>query len=299
MAAQGPAATATAFEMVDIPGKGNGLVATRNIKAGEQILAETPAFVVTPRECTEAGIAAAVAKLSLSDRDVFYSLALADHLVPLGPHLGRFKNNSMEVYDTAGGVFLVGSRFNHSCAPNVSRRWDTPAAKMRFVASFDIEQGTELEIAYAVLCAPRDQRQQMLQRLFGFKCTCRACTLTGDAQVKSDERRAKTEIIRDLVPKLIARPVKLVELAKQGLALIEEEGIVTGTASFAWDCFQAAAAYGDVESAKAWAVKNLELQEREAGVESSEYKQVSQLQHNPRLHGSWGVAGRVQAVPKP
>ncbi|GAA5856816.1 hypothetical protein JCM9279_002027 [Rhodotorula babjevae] len=293
------AAQDVAFEMVDIPGKGKGLVAARDIKAGEQILVEKPAFVVKDLERTEATVAAAVAKLSPSDRLVFNSLALADPRH--GPHLGRFMTNAFAMDTGTAGVLLVASRFNHSCAPNISRRFETPMMHTRFIAAVDIDQGTELEITYDPneLCQPRFRRQQTLYLGYGFRCTCRACSLTGANQLESDERRVKVDIIRNELQKHVAQPVKLAELAKEALALLEEEGLVTGRAAFAWAGFSAAAAHCDVESAKAWAGKHLELLEREAGIESSEYQEIRQYQRNPRLWEAWGAGDEAQAVPGP
>ncbi|GAA5916834.1 hypothetical protein JCM8208_006997 [Rhodotorula glutinis] len=300
MAAQAPTAAAAPFELVDIPGKGKGLVATRNLKTGEQILVETPQIVLPAVECTEEAVAAAVAQLSPSDRVAFHSLALADIHEHLGPHHGRFMTNAFE-YNMKGGLCLVGARFNHSCAPNVGRRWDPVTGEVRHVASVDIDKGSELEFCYEGLFDSKEQRQQALQRLFGFSCTCPACSLSGDEQLKSDERRVKLEATYHAIGQLgIASPIEAAELVKEAFVLLDEEGLTLGGCTFAQSAFQAAAAWNDYGSAQAWALKNLEWQVREAGVESSDYESVKQDVRNPRTSYWWGAFGDLQQdVPRP
>ena len=286
--------------MADIPGKGKGLVATRAIKAGEQILVEKPVFILSQRQCTEAAVAAAVAKLSPPDRVVFYSLALAGVHEHLGPHYGRFMTNSIEA-DGQGGLFLVGSRFNNSCAPNVSRRWDAGIGEVRFVAGVDIAPGDELEITYGPLYEPRDERQQILRDMYGVDCECRACSLSGDAQLDSDRRRTSIRTVQQRIstPGAMMKPDNFVALVKEGLALLLEEGLFTGASALAYEGVQAAAAWSDIEATRAWAVKALKLQELEGGVESSDYKMVKKVERNPKLHQSWGGYRTPRAVPRP
>ena len=291
-----------AFEVVELPGKGKGVVSTRAIQAGELILAEAPAFTTGMRR-TEPMIAAAVDKLSASDRLIFHSLALSDNKAALGSLLGRMETNGIEMASASGasqqGLFLLGSRFNHSCTPNVARTWDGGLGKERFVASVDIDKGVELEIYYDGLYKRQHERQHELHDKFGFWCKCRACVFTGTELADSDRRRIRIDETRDDLPQLISQPARFVKLAKVALAALEREGLYTGRAAFAYDCFQASVAWSDLEAAKLWAARNLELQKREAGVGSSEYKRIETLKANPRAHGSWGVFGRKQAVERP
>ncbi|GAA5942864.1 hypothetical protein JCM3775_001525 [Rhodotorula graminis] len=300
MAAQVPADLA--FEVVELPGKGKGVVSTRAIKAGELILAESPAFTTGMRR-TEPMITAAVDKLSASDRLVFHSLALSDNKAALGPFLGRMETNGIEMASATGapqqGLFLLGSRFNHSCTPNICRTWDGGLGKERFVASVDIDQDIELEIYYDALYKRQHERQNELHAKFGFWCKCRACCLTGAELADSDQRRAKIDTTRQVLPQLIAQPARFVQLAKEALTALEHEGIYTGRGPFAYDCFQASVAWSDLEAAKLWAARNLELQKREAGVGSSEFKRMEALKANPKAHRSWGAFGRKQKVEHP
>ncbi|BGP42135.1 hypothetical protein JCM10449v2_006138 [Rhodotorula kratochvilovae] len=279
----------TPFDIVDIPGKGKGVV----------ILADQPAFR-TGAIRSGASVATAVSKLSSSDRLAFESLSITDSKARLGPHLGRVETNGLALGDGAReqGLFLVGARFNHSCVPNVCRTWDGPVGKELFVASVDIQPGTELEI-YTALYEPKATRQQILRREFGFDCACAACSLPPDESAASDKRRKMISQINAMLPGLITEPDKLVTLAKESLKLFEQEGLYAGRASIAYDCFQAAVAWSDLDGAKAWASRNLELQALEAGVGSSEYKRIQSLQKKPKGHPSWGAFGFKKQVIRP
>ena len=84
-------------------------------------------------------------------------------------------------------VFAVGSRFNHSCRPNVVRIRSGRA--MLFVASQSVSPGEELCIAYV---PPRmaDKRAALLQD-YGFVCACGQCERDDEVEV-CDECGAET-----------------------------------------------------------------------------------------------------------
>jgi hypothetical protein len=115
------------YEMVDIPGKGKGLVATRKIKKGEIFMVDYPAVLIgVPflkdvqahhrRRLVKKGIE----RLTEEMREAVYGLAqkggnyLLDDIfavnaisVPLGE----------EEVDQAMGLFVQFSRINHDCRP--------------------------------------------------------------------------------------------------------------------------------------------------------------------------------------
>ncbi|EPE26626.1 SET [Glarea lozoyensis ATCC 20868] len=91
------------------------------------------------------------------------------------------------------GVFLFGSRFNHSCAPNVAFLYDSNMAKMSFRATSNIPTGEELNISYISLPdLPRSLRKEKLSH-WGFICTCLACE---DSPRSEQGERRRHELIR-------------------------------------------------------------------------------------------------------
>jgi hypothetical protein len=63
--------------------------------------------------------------------------------------------------------------FNHSCSPNVCRV--RRGRDLVFVALEDVKEGDELCISYVPSNQGRDERRAVLQRHFGFDCTCPLC----------------------------------------------------------------------------------------------------------------------------
>lgn len=185
-----------AFEIQDIPDKGKGIIATRAILAGELILLEAPLFTL-PSPYDNSDVLAELVKLTESEQRDFFSLSNC-HRGRFPPPIGICRTNALPCGDqstlsgeTAGrsGIFLLGSRFNSCCIPNVNNFWVDRQEKISFRALRDIEAGEELCICYTELFSSRAERQRKGKLGFGFNCMCTACTLPEIAQTASDERR--------------------------------------------------------------------------------------------------------------
>lgn len=188
------------FEMQDIPGKGKGMIATKAILAGELILFEAPLFTL-PSSCSNSDVLAELVKLAESEQREFFSLSNC-HRGRLSPPIGICRTNGLPCGDQSTlsgetaerfGLFLLGSRFNSSCVPNVNNYWDDSQQKISFRALRDVDAGEELCICYTELFSPRMELQRKGKLAFGFNCMCTACTLPQTAQKASDERRANIQ----------------------------------------------------------------------------------------------------------
>ncbi|RXW13218.1 hypothetical protein EST38_g12633 [Candolleomyces aberdarensis] len=73
-----------------------------------------------------------------------------------------------------GAVTKIGSRFNHSCIPDVAHGFDASTFTMRFTALRDIKKGSQIFTGYTSPSATKAERQKALAP-YGFECTCRAC----------------------------------------------------------------------------------------------------------------------------
>ncbi|OJT11307.1 putative protein lysine methyltransferase SET5 [Trametes pubescens] len=89
--------------------------------------------------------------------------------------LGRMSLN----LEAHGGLYVLHSHINHSCAPNVSvRHLDqrTALSRITLLARRDIAPGEELLITYVNPELPLEQRRRQLME-WGFgKCICERCT---------------------------------------------------------------------------------------------------------------------------
>ncbi|OTB18827.1 hypothetical protein K445DRAFT_364106 [Daldinia sp. EC12] len=177
------------------PGKGWGGFATRLIKQGEQILKEEPLFVIPKlsQYITVEDLWAAFRQLTPADQYQF--LLLRDNANrPFKLSKEAFAENSFALPAKFGhGLFLVHSRFNHSCLPNAT----VPASRndiLTLVAIEDIMAGEEITFCYNndFECRIRCERHKILR----FVCNCKACLVGTLFQQLSDVRR---RFIRGLI----------------------------------------------------------------------------------------------------
>lgn len=278
------------FEIKEIEGKGMGVVATRDIKAGELILKETP-LVTHSNGAPTAVLEQLVSTLSESDKDAYNSLYVNPSLAWLPRIMAVFKTNAIGLGENAdiGGVFVEGSRFNHSCRPNCSHMWDKKFGVQWLIAGREIKQGEEICIFYNVMREPREVRQRWLKEMFGFDCNCEACSASPEEVLASDSRRKVIFETYDSRPQLVADPVILIKAVNKALRLLKEEGISLLGPDLALQPLGACLAYGDAHNADLWIDKVLELEATEAGRWSSHYKEVESWKGNPELSPQWKV----------
>ncbi|KAB8261656.1 hypothetical protein BDV32DRAFT_148302 [Aspergillus pseudonomiae] len=180
------------FIEVQIPGKRTGLVASKDIRAGDVIISEKPAMVVhegideTDEENRLRLQWEAVRQLprEISTR-LLDLLAYGD-----GDILDEILNTNsfgVTIPDSADhrAVFLQISRLNHACRPNAAYQFDPETLVQTIYAIDDIPPGEEITISYIDTLVPYTQRQNDLAN-WGFECTCQLCSLAPEDRVRSD-----------------------------------------------------------------------------------------------------------------
>lgn len=183
------------FEIRSVPGKGRGIIATRPITRGEEILSEAPLFT---QECVpnQKTIAYSLEPKTSDEKRQYLDLANC-HRGTMPPLMGIFHTNALPCGNNGGllgsiatkaGIFFQGCIFNSSCVPNVNNCWDEEKGVIKFHALKDITEGEELCLCYGDLLTSRTMRRQW-QAGFGFECHCPACSLSSHEQSASDNRR--------------------------------------------------------------------------------------------------------------
>ncbi|PBK71607.1 hypothetical protein ARMSODRAFT_781730 [Armillaria solidipes] len=119
---------------------------------------------------------------------------------------------------TYAGVFKDLSRVNHSCSPNIRRKFYMSSFSMQLRAARDIEEGEEIFTTYTQDLRPAADRAKGLAP-YGIKCTCRACL----DPAKSDPIRAA--VLNYSPPILLTSGGGARDAAVEILARIEEEGL--------------------------------------------------------------------------
>ncbi|CZT48428.1 uncharacterized protein RSE6_09116 [Rhynchosporium secalis] len=155
------------YKLVVVPGKGRGLIASRDLKGGEKILEESP--MVTLPQNYDIGL------LFLLPQQALEAVFMLHNEIPdfcynrwldrspytrLSKYLrGIINSNICRVLDINDSPRMVlpmtGSLFNHDNKPNTCRKWNKRGEKMLFKIIRDVKMGEELVIDY---CPPSTVR---------------------------------------------------------------------------------------------------------------------------------------------
>ncbi|CCE29286.1 uncharacterized protein CPUR_02979 [Claviceps purpurea 20.1] len=200
------------YALQDIPGKGKGLVATRNIPKGTRILSEQPLITIPTDLDHEEGrrsICRQLEALSNDQRRAFLSLHNAypcndmedsdktkdaDKVKDAAEqYLDIFSTNALPMCEDDqdnGSIFPMGCRINHDCESNAAHTWNAGIHRHTVHAIRDIDAGEEITLSYVRLLAKREARQRRYKTCYGFTCRCRVCSLP-DEQSKERDRSLK------------------------------------------------------------------------------------------------------------
>lgn len=304
-------------ETRDVPGKGRGLVATRAIHRGEQILAYTPALVIHRSFVDDLSKAEqlrllrdAVARLPAATRVAFWRQLGQTHQPGDDDILDVVMNNSFNLpLAAAAGAAFIGnfpevSMYNHDCRPSVAFHLDGGLIHRTHAVrkAGAILPGEELSISYVDSFRARDVRRARTKRNWGFECSCAQCTLPAALVNASDNRLWRIyEVENSLLVDANTRPAK----AKKGesraddldavellLSLYEQERLLDSHGSSAYNV--AALNYNAFqkqELAVKYALLALEAYIVEDGATSEGARDMVALLSEPEGHWSWGRKG--------
>ena len=179
------------YKLVEIEGKGRGLVATKDLEVGDLVFKEK-ALLRLPTKAPEAFYEAAFSSLEpsiqpkLMNLHPFHSEFLQGYFANCPSNLlrskilqAKFTANCFEVEDDAvpyqvEAVFEMLSMINHSCESNVmwfAEEVDKTRIEVRVCRR--IKEGEEIVLSYISLSSfPLRQQRMDKLRLWGFECRC-------------------------------------------------------------------------------------------------------------------------------
>ena len=141
---------------------GRGAFATRGLSAGRVFINEVP---------LKASSAADLARLA-KESDLLKGLCGGDK-----PEDVISQNHFV---DHEGCALLLQrvSMLNHSCSPNASTAVGYTDGSVSVLLARDVTAGEEITLCYSAkaIFAPREARQRLLQRRWGFECRCARCS---------------------------------------------------------------------------------------------------------------------------
>lgn len=290
------------WKVVELPGKGFGMVAKRNISQGTTILREKPLFLVPAsiRESPERLIASLVSQLSPEKRRQFNALSHHSNPDSTGEAqmLAKTQTNAISAGDMIG-IFPNTARLNHGCSSafNVAYNWAAGEQELVVQAFKPIMEGEEILTTYTDTKRPRDERRQYLQGAYNFFCTCSVCSLPPEESKRSDERLVEMSRLKSKLSEWGSKDMgggEATNIINKIWKLGEEEGYWSERGSLAWDAVQVAAAHGQEDATRRWALVAEKWFSIELGPNSLQAKDAANIIRRPKSHPSWGARYRVK-----
>ncbi|KAJ0159974.1 SET domain-containing protein 5 [Colletotrichum tanaceti] len=290
------------FRVVEVPGKGLGLVANQPIRRGQRIMAHPPAVVVHRRfidvvdlEGQHRLLDDAVAQLPDDTRRAFMEQVgqSAEHASPGHKIHDIMHTNSFEL--SLGirdghhfGNYPEVSRFNHDCRPNVAFYIDDSDLRHYTHAVRAIQAGEELTISYVDSLTARVVRQDRAQRNWGFGCACEHCSLPEALVHASDQRLVRMWEIEQQLSHWNGEEVVDEEMIETLVGLYRQEQL---DRSHGAEALRLAALNYNSLGMEEEAVEYARLAEEqlllEGGPRSKPAGDMRSLSRDPRAHYSW------------
>ncbi|KAK8114523.1 HET domain containing protein [Apiospora kogelbergensis] len=282
------------FQAAAIPGKGIGLVATRLIRRGEEIMAMRPAVVVHEDVVDELELDSqnklldqATRALPDERRHVFLAQAgeVGGHRIADIMYTNSFQVSLSTAGDWHFGNFPEVSRLNHDCRPSLAFYIDQNLTHHTH-AIRDIPPGEELTISYLDSFRARSVRQARARASWGFSCGCPQCSLPEAEAEASDSRLFSIYQLENQLTDLKNVNVSTSTIEKL-IALYKGERLDHKIA----DAYTLAAlnynTFGVEAMAKTYAKLSLEQGLFEHGPDSADMEVMQILATDPRSHWTW------------
>ncbi len=189
------------YTIRSIPGKGQGMFADEEIKAGVRILADKLLFSVTDTTIDDGigeRISASLEGLPKEQQQQFETLYCPDYPSQI-PLVRRYQANCFGLGAAHTGIFLRASRVNSSCCPNAYFAWNPDLHRITLHAMVDIPAAQEITVCYSYSFCRQESRQTLFRDVYGFQCDCPVCQI-GTPTVQGYElRREKMEALYDAI----------------------------------------------------------------------------------------------------
>lgn len=108
---------------------------------------------------------------------------------------GIFMTNCFDMTESIHGeacaIYCAIGRLNHSCQPNTQQTHIPETSEEILCATKVIEIGDEINDCYIELRQSKTNRQSQLLELYGFLCTCPACSLPSEESLADDAKRTR------------------------------------------------------------------------------------------------------------
>ncbi|KAG5991688.1 hypothetical protein E4U52_003423 [Claviceps spartinae] len=298
------------YALKDVPNKGKGLIATRNIPRGTRILSEKPMIIMPTVKTLEelrTLICRQIDSLSNDKRQAFLSM---HNVYPFNDtveqYIGIFRTNSLPTEESPdkAAVFLEACRINHDCEYNAIHHWNEKINRHTVHAIRDIDAGEEITLTYVCYLGSRETRQKALKESFDFACLCRLCSLPTDQSQERDRKLAQIvhtnkvlEIYMLQNLQSIVSPLRiLLHLHNQARRYTELGREDCGYVETLEEAFIILVKHGDLARGRLFAQKVASLWKILIGNDSTRTEKYVALARNPSRHPLYGVSMKLKTA---
>eukprot|EP01084_Bolivina_argentea_P307407 531342_1 len=157
------------YRMVQVPYKGNGLIAQCDIKKGTIILKELPFFTVNG--LMKNSVQKELKNISADDMKIIqtlsHSISISSNDNILDIIIDIMTNNCVSMNDNYKGLYGTICLINHSCQPNVLMHWNNNKKCQFVVAIKNIKKNEEITVNYIShkkYQTKMERREQIIKR---------------------------------------------------------------------------------------------------------------------------------------
>ncbi|KAK0244024.1 hypothetical protein EDD85DRAFT_806503 [Armillaria nabsnona] len=290
------------FEVVDLPGRGKGVVAARDIQRGELVIREKPLFIVpySTSDSPTSLISHHVQSLNDIDYHAFFNLSYVNFPKNMDPEAHRdevalaiFQTNAVAAGEGVG-IFPRMARLNHGCSSafNVVYSWRQTEGEIVVHALQNIFKGQELLTTYTDTKRPRKGRREFLSKHYGFHCACSVCSLPPSQSRASDERLNSISELYNLFSTWGTHSIsgrEAINVVRRIWTLTDEEGYFSERGQLFADAALVSLSHSDASAALAWAKVAAEWYGYELGQESEQVANMMAIIARPEAHHAWGT----------
>jgi len=299
-----PSESDQAFHVVNIPGKGKGVMARRDIKQGELLIREEPLFILPSSTHGDPSVLInrTLASLSYAQRGSFFSLSYMPGDIEGydAITLATLQTNAISAGDGVG-IFPNTARLNHGCSAafNAVYSWRDRERVLTVHALKNIRSGEEILTTYTDTKRPRSERRAFLESHYHFHCSCSVCSLPDALSKSSDDRLAKMSALFQELASWGSGTIdglKASEIAIEIWRVGQLEGYWSERGRLAGDIVHVAAAHSDADGVVSWGKLALEWYSYELGWDSDLAVLMRSIVENPQTHSAWGsrIRSRVK-----
>ncbi|PAV17308.1 SET domain-containing [Pyrrhoderma noxium] len=291
------------FEIKELPGRGKGLIATRDIEQGELLIKERPLVLVpsSTQESPSTLLRNRLNKLSSPEEISYFSLSYVvpgrdTEKAPLSEDdiiLATFQTNAISAGSDVG-LFPLTARLNHGCSSSFNSvySWRPEEGSLVVHALKPIKRGEELLTTYTDTKRPRQERQNYLKSYYDFTCTCPVCSLQGLESQLSDKRLSEMTSLGQKFASWGSYQIDgntASHIANTIWGLGEEEGYWSERGRLAADMVHVAAVHSDDHAVLHWAKLAHKWFSFELGNDSIQVKDMLPVIRNPSSHRFWAT----------